>query len=148
MLAIFFLVAFYIQRTDPSNNPAAYLQGIPEDEADEPVVVASALIAWPVWHYAHPSQRDRLIFVGDQTQAAKTHDSAPEMTLLGYKEVGEPPFPIQSPEQFLDTHPSFFVVTNDGLAGEWLPAYLSSRGYVRKPVSSENRFLFLYTRVR
>jgi hypothetical protein len=97
-----------------------------------PIVMASAFTYLPVWWYAPPELRGRLVYLSDLKYAEKQQDFLPELSLV----LDDQYTPMQTEPygDYLKSHPRFYVLTSGEPRLNWLPSRLSSEGWRLTPV--------------
>jgi hypothetical protein len=103
--------------------------------AQEPIVIADAVIFWPTWWYSNPAARARLHYLSDLNYAVKQPNFIPEYILAVEQPFGAPKLDLY--DEFLVAHREFLLYCYGEPRLEWLKNRLSGDGWQLIPIGSE-----------
>jgi hypothetical protein len=129
----------------PAWHPDLAAESVPDAllraPGDLPIVVASAYDYAPLWWYAPPAIRQRLIYLSDVPYAIRQQDFLPELSLAAGQQFV--PLRIAPYAPFLADHPRFLLYLTGQRRLEWVGPRLASAGWHMKLVAvSGQRALF------
>lgn len=105
--------------------------------AQEPIVIADALVFWPTWWYSDSSTRARLHYLSDLSYAVNQPDFLPEYSLTLEQPYGVPP--LDNYREFLNSHERFLLFSHRMPRLEWTINRLRGEGWRLTPIADSNR---------
>jgi uncharacterized membrane protein len=105
--------------------------------AQEPIVIADAVVFWPTWWYSDSSTRARLHYLSDLSYAVNQPDFLPEYSLTLEQPYGVPK--LDNYREFLNSHGRFLLFCHRMPRLEWTIDRLRSEGWRMTPIATSSR---------
>jgi uncharacterized membrane protein len=105
--------------------------------AQEPIVIADAIVFWPTWWYSDSSTRARLHYLSDLRYAVNQPDFLPEYALTLEQPYGVPK--LDNYRDFLNSHGRFLLFSHRMPRLEWTINRLCAEGWRLTPIATSSR---------